>query len=173
MNDQIFQQAEQFFKPITEIMALNARTFEALAEKQTGLMSEMWNDGINYAKDLSDKRDAKSFYASQKDYWEGVNQKVSATARDSYNVLTDAQEEMTKLVQSSISSVDLSSAIEPFMQGAYSAQETAQRAAQSTAKTAQKAQSQAADSASKTAQSASKSASHSSSSKSHGSSNHK
>lgn len=162
MNDQLFQQAEQFFKPITDIMALNARTFEALAEKQTGLMSDMWNDGITYAKDLSDKKDVKSFYESQKEYWDGVHQKFNSTARDSYNLLSEAQEEMSKLVQDSISSVDIPSVVEPFMQSAYSAQDRAQRttqnaaesAAKATEKTVQKTQSQAAKAASKTAQAA-------------------
>lgn len=146
MNNQFFQQAEQFFKPISEIAALNARTFEALAEKQTSLMTGVWNDSINCAKELSDKRDVASFYSSQKSFWEGVNQKFSSTARDSYNLLTEAQEEMGKLVQDSISAVDIPSVAEPFMQSAYRAQEVAeetasrtQQAAQDTAATARQA----------------------------------
>lgn len=149
MSNQFFQQTEHFFKPVTEMMALNARTFEALAGKQTGLMSDMWNDGLNYAKDLSDKRDVTSFYDSQKDFWEGVNNKVNSTACDSYEVLTEAQEEWGKLMQDSISSVDIPAAAESFVKTAYKAQDAAQDAAKSTARTAQKTQHQASKSASK------------------------
>lgn len=162
MNDQLFQQAEQFFKPITEIMALNARTFEALAEKQSGLMSDMWNDGISYARDLSDKKDVRSFYESQKEYWDGVQEKLNSTARDSYTLLTEAQGEMSRLLQDSIASVDIPSAVEPFVRSASSVQEKAQAqgeevaeaAAKATAKAAQKAQAQASKTATKAAQAA-------------------
>ena len=102
MNNQFFQQSEQFFKPMTDLMALNAKTFEALTEKQTGLMSDVWNDGVNYARHLSDKQDVESFYTSQKEFWEGMSQKFSNTAKDSYALLSEAQERMTELMQDSM-----------------------------------------------------------------------
>jgi hypothetical protein len=130
MDNPIFQQSEQFFKPMTDMMALNARTFEALAEKQTGLMSEMWNDGVNYARGLSEKRDVESFYSSQKEFWDKVNQKVSSTAKDSYALLTEAQEKMSGLMQDSIGSVDTSGFGDAFAKTADAAQESTKAATQ-------------------------------------------
>ncbi len=130
MNNPIFQQSEQFFKPMTDMMALNAQTFEALAEKQTGLMSDMWNDGVNYARGLSDKRDIESFYTSQKDFWDKVNQRVSSTAKDSYALLTEAQEKMSGLMQDSIGSMDGSALGEAFAKPADAAQQSAKAATQ-------------------------------------------
>lgn len=147
MNERLFQQAEQIFKPMTDMMALNAKTFEALAEKQTALMSDMWNDGLSYARNLSDKQDVESFYTSQKDYWETVNQKFNSTAQDAYKLLTEAQERMGELMQDSISAVDVPGS-EPFKQAAHTAQSSAKSAAKSATKTAQKTQSQASKGAS-------------------------
>lgn len=154
MNNQFFQQAEQFFKPISEMVALNARTFEALAEKQTGLVSAMWNDSMSCARSMADSRDIESFFSTQNNYWEGVNQKFSSTARDSYNLLTEAQEEMGKLVQDSISAVDMQSVAQPFMNAAYQAQDAAQSATNTAQSTARSAAESAAEASSRTAQKA-------------------
>ena len=144
MDIPIFQQSEQFFKPMTDMMALNARTFEALAEKQTGLMSEVWNDGVNYARGLSEKRDIESFYSAQKDFWDKVNQKVSSTAKDSYALLTEAQEKMSGLMQDSIGSVDSGGFGDAFAKTADAAQESTKAAAQESTKAAAQAANQAA-----------------------------
>lgn len=148
MNERFFQQAEQFFKPMTEMMELNARTFEALAEKQTALMSDVWNDGLSYARNLSDKKDVESLYSSQKDYWESVNQKFNSTAQDAYKLLTETQEKWGEIMQDSISAVDIPGA-EPFAQAAHRAHSTAKSTAKSATQAAQKTQSHASKSASK------------------------
>jgi hypothetical protein len=155
MNNRFFQQAEQLFKPMADIAALNAKTLEALAEKQTGLMSEVWTDGMNYARNISEKRDVESLYTSQKDFWENMSQKFSTTAQDSFAVLTEAQGKMTELMQDSIASVDFASMADTFSENAEQAaratQSQAQRAAnaaestaKSTAKTAKKSKTQTA-----------------------------
>jgi phasin family protein len=156
MNNQFFQQAEQFFKPISEMMALNARTLEALAEKQTGLVSAMWNDSMSCARSMADSRDVASFLSTQNNFWEGMNQKFSSTARDSYTLLTEAQEEMGKLVQDSISAVDMQSVTQPFMSAAYQAQDAAQSATNTAQNTARSAAENAAEASSRTAQAAQK-----------------
>lgn len=150
MNNPIFQQSEQFFKPMADMMALNARTFEALAEKQTDLMSDVWNDGVNCARGISDKRDVESLYATQKDFWDTVNQKVSSTAKDSYALLTEAQEKMSELIQDSMSAVDVNALSETFEKSVNAAQDTAKSAARS----ASHASSQAAAGAAKAGQKA-------------------
>lgn len=169
MNNRFFEQAEHFFKPMADIMALQAKTFEALTEKQTGLMTEVWNDGLNCAKDMSDKRDAQAFYSAQKDYWENVNHKVSNAAQDSYSLLTEAQGQMGEIMQDSFTTANFSRMAESFNEAVESAQRTTQAAAEdisrSTTKSAQTAQAQTGKTASKAAESTGSGAQSASSSK--------
>ncbi len=99
MYDKIIEQAQAAAKPMTDLFALNTKTLESLTEKQTGLVSDILNHNMSYAKSLSSQKDFASIYETQKTYVEGLQEKVVSATKDAYSIISSAQEEAASLVQ--------------------------------------------------------------------------
>lgn len=99
MYDKIIEQAQAASKPMTDLLALNTKTIENLTEKQTSLVSEILNHNMSYAKDFSSQKDIASIYETQKNYMEGLQEKMVSATKDAYSIITSAQEEAASLVK--------------------------------------------------------------------------
>ena len=100
MYGKFFEQADSFFKPINELMALNVKALDAMREKQTDPVNEVMADSIEYAKDLAKPDiDVDAFVAKQQTYWEGLRTKISSNAQDNYDLISDVQGKMGDLLQ--------------------------------------------------------------------------
>ncbi len=135
MFDKMVEQTQQAFKPMSDVFALNAEVMEKLAEKQASFFSDVMNDGLSYAKELADQKDLAGLYELQKSYAEDFQSKVMATAKDSYGLLTDAQEKTGDMLK------DVFGEYMPMMTASVptATKTTVKKAAKTTAKTAEKA----------------------------------
>ena len=102
MYDKILEQAQAATKPMTDLFALNSKTIESLTEKQTGLVSEILNHNMSFAKNIAAQKDITSIYETQKSYVEGIQEKMVAATKDTYSIISTAQEEATSLVQGAV-----------------------------------------------------------------------
>ncbi|VUD69030.1 hypothetical protein TDB9533_04394 [Thalassocella blandensis] len=103
MYEKVFEQAESFFKPFNDMIALNMEALDKIREQQTELYNELMADGIEYAKDLSKPSlDIAEIFASQQSYIEGVKDKITASAYSSYDCWADAQGKSGELWQSAL-----------------------------------------------------------------------
>lgn len=99
MYDKVFEQAGTFFKPMTAILELNAEAFDTLRTKQADLLNEVVADSIEYAKGFSKPNsDVDTFIESQTAYWEGLRDKLTTNAQDSYELLSETQGKVGELI---------------------------------------------------------------------------
>lgn len=101
MLDKIFEQSQTAFKPMSELASLNAKVLEEVAEKQKTFVSDMMNDSMAYAKEISAQKDFSGMYQTQKNYLESVQEKMIAASTDAYNYMTSAQEKVSDVIKSS------------------------------------------------------------------------
>mgnify|MGYP000728288824 CR=1 FL=1 len=100
MYDKFFEQAQTAFKPMNELMTFNAKLMEEAAEKQKTFITDMVNDSMSFAKDLSAQKDYSGIYQVQKTYWEGVQEKCMSASTDAYDFFTRSQEKASEVVKS-------------------------------------------------------------------------
>lgn len=102
MFDQMNEQIQKSLKPLSELAAVNAKTIEQLAEKQTSLISSLINDGASFGNQISKQQDVGSVINAQKEFWEGVQKKLLDTGKESYELISNAQEKASDVFKSTI-----------------------------------------------------------------------
>ncbi|WP_170272622.1 phasin family protein [Litorivicinus lipolyticus] len=93
---------EDAMKPMAQMVELNKKMLETLATKQADLVKELFEGSVAQAKELTATSDLSSALASQKNYLEGVQEKLVSAARDTQDVLTVARDEATAQVQTAV-----------------------------------------------------------------------
>lgn len=161
MYDKIIAQAEQFFKPFEEIIALQTQTLEAISQRQSELVSGVWDDSVSYAQNLAGQNSVDGFVKYQQEYLEGMQTRMRSAAEESFDILTASSDKIGSLWQESLSEA-----------GALTkkATKTAAKKGSAAAKTAASTAKSSADSTKSAADSASSKKTSSSNSKSSGSS---
>ena len=99
MFDNIVEQFQNAMKPASELMTLNAKAMEKLAQQQTALFSSAVNDSVSYAKELSTQKDLAGIYNSQKTFMESAQESVVSASKEAYAVVAEAQEKAGDLLK--------------------------------------------------------------------------
>jgi len=97
--------ADQFstaMKPFNSLVELNTKTVEQLINQQAALITTIMNDSVAQTKALSEQTDLATAIESQKVFTEELQAKVSASAKEAYDVVAKTSEEVTTLVKDSI-----------------------------------------------------------------------
>jgi phasin family protein len=103
-----FNNADQFstaMKPYNSLVEINTKTVEQLINQQAALITTIMNDSVAQTKALSEEKDLAAALESQKVFTEELQAKVSASAKEAYDVVTKTSEEVTNLVKDSIAEV--------------------------------------------------------------------
>ena len=96
-----FKNADQFstaMKPFNSLVEINTKTVEQLINQQAALITTIMNDSVAQSKALSEEKDLAAAIESQKAFTEALQAKVSASAKEAYDVVTKTSEEVTTLV---------------------------------------------------------------------------
>ena len=97
--------AEQFssaMKPFNSLVEINTKTAEQLINQQAALITSIMNDSVAQTKALSEQKDLATAIEAQKVFTEELQAKVSASAKEAYDVVTKTSEEVSNLVKDSI-----------------------------------------------------------------------
>jgi len=97
--------ADQFstaMKPFNSLVEINTKTAEQLINQQAELITTIMNDSVAQTKALSEQKDLAAAIEAQKAFTEELQAKVSASAKEAYDVVTKTSEEVTTLVKDSI-----------------------------------------------------------------------
>lgn len=95
MFDQFATQMQKSMQPLTDLMAVNSKMFEQLAQQQTALVSTMVNDGMAYAGSFSgQQQDVNALVEGQKSYIEAAQGKMTAASQDAYAVMSAVQRQL-------------------------------------------------------------------------------
>lgn len=93
---------EDALKPVTEMVELNKKTMEKLAEHQTALVKSMFDNSVAQAKELSATTDLSAAMSSQKSYLEGVQKQLVEAAQEQQTVLMSARDEAAEAVKTAV-----------------------------------------------------------------------
>ena len=97
--------ADQFstaMKPFNSLVEINTKTVETLINQQAALITTIMNDSVAQTKALSEQTDLATAIEAQKAFTEALQAKVSASAKEAYDVVTKTSEEVTTLVKDSV-----------------------------------------------------------------------
>ena len=103
-----FYNEDQFsaaMKPFNSLVEINTKTVEQLINQQAALITTIMNDSVAQTKTLSAQTDLATAIESQKVFTEELQAKVSASAKEAYDVVTRTSEEVTNLVKNSMAEV--------------------------------------------------------------------
>ena len=103
-----FNNVDQFsttMKPFNSLVEINTKTVEQLINQQAALITTIMNDSVAQTKALSEEKDVAAAIESQKVFTEALQAKVSAAAKEAYDVVTKTSEEVASLVKDSVAEV--------------------------------------------------------------------
>jgi phasin family protein len=89
-------------KPFNSLVELNTKTVEQLINQQAELITTIMNDSVAQTKALSEQTDLATAIESQKVFTEALQAKVSASAKEAYEVVNKTSEEVSTLVKNSM-----------------------------------------------------------------------
>ena len=98
-------QVSTAMKPFNSLVEMNSKTVEQLINQQAALITTIMNDSVAQTKALSEEKDITVAIESQKVFTEALQAKVSAAAKEAYDVVTKTSEEVASLVKDSVSEV--------------------------------------------------------------------
>ena len=103
MYEKVFEQAESFFKPVNDILELNAATFDVLRAKNSDLVNEVFSDSIECAKGLAQPNiNIDTTVSAQQEYFQNLQNKLTSGAQNNVEVINDFQGKVSKLLKSAI-----------------------------------------------------------------------
>lgn len=105
MMDTIMKPLEGAFKPVSELISINAKALEKLAEQQTVLFTDMLKVGVSYSEGVTSIKDLSGFVEAQKSFAEEVQSKVVTAAKDAYAVATTTSEETGEVFKGAFETV--------------------------------------------------------------------
>ena len=101
MYTEFTEQYKESLKPMTELMAINVKTLETLAEKQTSFFTGALSDSLAYTETMSSQTDLPGILQVQKEFSEDFQSKLIESSKEVYSIITDAQEQATEVMKSS------------------------------------------------------------------------
>ncbi|WP_052692040.1 phasin family protein [Teredinibacter purpureus] len=98
MYEKLYEQVETLFKPFSDLMSINIETMDAVREKHVDLVNTLMERGLEHAKGMSTQQGLDDVFGMQQQYWESVQQTVSASAKDAFVLLNDSHEKMGEML---------------------------------------------------------------------------
>jgi len=89
-------------KPFNSLVEINTKTVEHLINQQAALITTIMNDSVAQSKALSEQTDLATAIESQKVFTEELQAKVTASAKEAYEVVNKTSEEVSTLVKNSM-----------------------------------------------------------------------
>lgn len=105
MYSEFTEQYKESMKPMTELMAINLKTLESLAEKQTSFFTGALSDSLAFTETMSTQTDLTGVMQVQKDFSEDFQSKLVESSKEVYSILTEAQEQATEIMKSSFAMI--------------------------------------------------------------------
>lgn len=105
MIESMFKDVTANFKPFVEAAEINTKTTTKLVEMQAAFVTDMLSAGLANTKAVVEMKDPKEIFEAQQGFARDFGQKYAEAAQQQVATLTEAKEEIQKLAQESISSV--------------------------------------------------------------------
>jgi len=107
MYEILFGQADSLFKPLSHILSLNLKAIDSVREKQIDVLSRIVDQGVGHAKTFSTEPSIESFCSIHQAYWGVVQETLSASVKDTFELWTDTQAKVGDILRASNSGSDI------------------------------------------------------------------
>ena len=105
MIDSMFKDVSVNFKPLVDAAEINTATTSKLVQMQAAFVTDMLTAGLANTKAVAEMRDPKEVFEAQQSFARDFGQKCTDAAPEQITALNEAKEEMQKLAQDSMNSV--------------------------------------------------------------------
>ena len=105
MIESMFKDVSVNFKPLVDAAEINTATTSKLVQMQAAFVTDMLTAGLANTKAVTEMRDPKEVFEAQQSFARDFGQKCTDAAQEQITALTEAKEEMQKLAQDSMSSI--------------------------------------------------------------------
>jgi phasin family protein len=102
MYAQISEQFEETLKPASELLQINVKTVETLAQQQTSLFTSFMNDSLAFTQSMMGQKDVAGILNAQKEFGEEVQSKLVEGSKEVYATLTEAQDAAAEIFKGSV-----------------------------------------------------------------------
>ncbi|MCV6589128.1 MAG: phasin family protein [Marinobacterium sp.] len=106
MYETMLNDVKEKMKPVTDMAEINKRTAERLIALQTAYMNDLFTSGFAQMNALATVRDVRQAAEMQMNYFKQLEVRTTETAEQEVAVLTEAREQMTALVEKSVSDMN-------------------------------------------------------------------
>ena len=89
-------------QPLNSLAEISTKTVIQLLNQQSVLIISIMNDSVAQTKALLEEKDLTTAIETQKVFTEELQAKISASAKEAYDVVTNTSEEVATLVKNSI-----------------------------------------------------------------------
>lgn len=108
MYDDMLKEMKDKMAPVVEMAEINKKTAETLISLQSEYFSDFVTSGLAQVKALTEVKEPKEAFELQVKYIKELEGKISGTAEKEMAALTDAKEQLTALIEKSVSEIDMS-----------------------------------------------------------------
>lgn len=102
MYEKISEQFQKSLQPVNEMISINAKVLESLAQQQNALFSNLLNQSVSFTSEAAAKKDLEGLVEAQKSYAENLQEQFSSAAKEAYEVISGAQEQAGEVLKSAI-----------------------------------------------------------------------
>ncbi len=99
MYSQFTETFQNSMKPMTELMEINIKTLESLAEQQTSFFTSALSDSLAYTQDITSQSDMASILKVQKEYSEDFQDKFMSASKELYSTMVEAQDKVSTVMK--------------------------------------------------------------------------
>lgn len=108
MYDDMLKEMKDKMAPVVEMAEINKKTAETLISLQSEYFSDFVTSGLAQVKALTEVKEPKEAFELQVKFIKELEGKISGTAEKEMAALTEAKEQLTALIEKSVSEIDLS-----------------------------------------------------------------
>lgn len=99
MYSQFTETFQNSMKPMTELLEINIKTLESLAEQQTSFFTSALSDSLAYTQDITSQSDLASILKVQKEYSEDFQDKFMSASKELYSTMVEAQDKVSAVMK--------------------------------------------------------------------------
>lgn len=105
MYDDMLKEMKDKMAPVVEMAEINKKTAETLVSLQTEYISDFVNASLAQIKSLTEVKEPKEAFDLQLKYFKELESKMSGTVEKEVAALSEARDQLTELVEKSLSEV--------------------------------------------------------------------
>ena len=103
MYEDMMKDMQDKMKPVTEMAEVNKSTAEKLIALQSEYLTDLFNSGLAQMKALTEVKEPKAAMELQIKYFKDLEAKLTNVAEKEIATLTAAKEQLTEIVEKSVS----------------------------------------------------------------------